>query len=246
MTIRPKDRKLAELILFISERSEGDPAFGEEKLTKLLFNADFSAVRMFQKSITGQEYEKRYACPAPKRLAAIRKILVDRGELAIREREPYGAKQNRSFALRTANLADFSPDEIAHVTMLIAENRERTASNVRNLSEEICGWQEAETGETIPYQVAYLSKRPPNENDIEHCQQAAALAAAVLSGDRKLHLIDEETFFQRGVRQPTRRSRTARSSNQSKSAGPDVASASKARVRSTTRRKSPTLVRRDA
>ena len=31
MTIRPKDRKLAELILFISERSEGDPAFGEEK-----------------------------------------------------------------------------------------------------------------------------------------------------------------------------------------------------------------------
>jgi hypothetical protein len=43
MTIRPKDRKLAELILFISERSEGDPRFGEEKLKRILFNADFSA-----------------------------------------------------------------------------------------------------------------------------------------------------------------------------------------------------------
>jgi len=246
MTIRPKDRKLAELILFISERSEGDPTFGEEKLIKLLFNADFSAVRMFQRSITRQEYEKRFACPAPKRLAAVRKSLVERGELAIRVREPFGSKQNRTFALRLANLNEFSPEEIALVTKLISENRERTVPNVRNLSEEICGWEEAETGETIPDEVAYLSKRPPNENDLRHCQQAAALAAAVLSGDRKVHLIDAETFFHRGVRQPTRRSRTARSSNQSKSAGPDVASARKAGVRRATRRKSPTLVRRDA
>jgi|SRR5579863_5760673 len=246
MTIRPKDRKLAELILFISERSEGDPAFGEEKLIRLLFNADFSAVRMFQKSITGQEYEKRYACPAPRRLAAIRKILVDRRELAIRQREPYGGKQNRSFALRSANLDGFSPEEISLVTKLISENRERAAPNVRNLSEEICGWEEEKTGETIPYDFAYLSRRPPNENDLRHCAEVASLAEAVLSGDRKVHLIDAETLFHRGVRQATRRSRTARSSNQSKSARTDLASARKARVRGTTQRKSPTLVRRDA
>ena len=165
MTIRPKDRKLSELILFISERSEADHSFGEEKLIKLLFNADFSAFRMFQNSITRQEYEKRFACPAPRRLAAVRKMLVERGELAIRVREPFGAIQNRTFALRTAELADFSPDEIALVTKLLDENRESSAWKVRNLSEEICGWEEAENGETIPYEIAYLSKRPPTEEE---------------------------------------------------------------------------------
>ena len=165
MTIRPKDRKLAELILFISERSETDPAFGEEKLIRLLFNADFSAYRMFQNSITRQEYEKRFVCPAPRRLPAVRKALVERGELAIRVREPFGSKQNRTFALRTADLAEFTTDEISLVTKLIAENRERSAATVRNLSEEIIGWDEAEIGETVPYEIAYLSKRPPTEEE---------------------------------------------------------------------------------
>jgi|SRR5579872_1242114 len=214
MTIRPKDRKLAELILFISERSEADPWIGEEKLIKLLFNADFSAIRMFQKSITRQEYEKRFACPAPRRLAAVREALVERRELAIRVREPFGSKQNRTFALRSANLNEFSPEEIALVTKLISENRERTAPNVRNLSEEICGWEEAESGETIPYEIAYLSKRPPNENDRRHCQQATALAAAVLSGKRKVYPLNLKTLSRSGVRRSAREPRTARASDQ--------------------------------
>src|SRR5260221_327198 len=165
MTIRPKDRKLAELILFISERSEGDSWFGEDKLVRLLFNADFSAFRLHKKSITGQQYEKLFACPAPKRLAAVRKTLVDRGELAIRQKEPFGSKQNRTFALRTADLSAFTADEIALVTKLIAENRERTSSGVRNISEEICGWEKAENGEPIPYEIAYISRRPPTEKE---------------------------------------------------------------------------------
>ena len=40
---KPDDRKLAEMILLIAKRSEGDPAFGAVKLDKLLFHCDFSA-----------------------------------------------------------------------------------------------------------------------------------------------------------------------------------------------------------
>ena len=185
MTIRPKDRKLAELILFISERSEADLWFGEDKLTKLLFNADFSAFRMHKKSITGQQYEKRFACPAPKRLAAVRKALVDRGELAIREREPFGTKQNRSFALRTADLSDFTADEIALVTKLIAENRERGSSAVLNVSEEICGWEQADNGEMIPYEIAFISRRPPTEKERQRALLDIPRARAVLARQEK-------------------------------------------------------------
>src|SRR5204863_5344149 len=87
MTIRPKDRKLAELILFISERSEGDPRFGAGKLNKLLFYSDFGSYRLLGKSITGQQYQKLSNGPAPRRLAAVRDALVARHELAIREKE---------------------------------------------------------------------------------------------------------------------------------------------------------------
>src|SRR5437016_4940645 len=147
MTIRPKDRKLAELILFISERSEGDARFGADKLTKLLFNADFSAFRYHKKSITGQTYEKLSACPGPKRLAAVRMTLVERGEMAIRERESFGPRRDRTFALRSADVSEFTAAEIALVTQLIAENWERDAAHVRNHFEEIWGWEKAEVGE---------------------------------------------------------------------------------------------------
>ena len=88
MTIRPKDRKLAELILFISERSEGDPRFGAAKLVKLLFYSDFQAFRMWKHSITGQEYSMTENGPTPRRLENVRKVLVDRSELAIRKTDP--------------------------------------------------------------------------------------------------------------------------------------------------------------
>ncbi len=181
MTIRPKDRKLAELILFISERSEGDPAFGEEKLIRLLFNVDFSAFRIHKKSVTGQQYEKLFAGPAPKRLGAIRKALVERGELAVREREPFGSKQNRTFSLRLADLSEFNADEIALVTKLITQNWGRGSSDVRNISEEIWGWEKAEDREFIPYEIAFISRRPATAQEWQRALQDIPRARAILA-----------------------------------------------------------------
>jgi hypothetical protein len=95
----------------------------------------------------------------------VRQALVSRGELAIRERESSGSKQNRSFALRSADLSEFTADEIALVSNLIVENRDRGCSEVRNISEEIYGWQKAEEGESIPYEIAFISRRPPTKKE---------------------------------------------------------------------------------
>ena len=181
MTIRPKDRKLAELILFISERSEGDARFGADKLARLLFNADFSAFRYHKKSITGQVYEKCHVCPCPKRLAVVRQALISRRELAIREREPYGSRQYRSFALRLADLSKFTAEELALVTRLIATNWGLSSWDVRNTSEEICGWEQANDGENVPYEIAFISKRPPTEKERRRAMQDIPRARAVLA-----------------------------------------------------------------
>ena len=69
--IRPNDAKLVELILLISEWSQGDPKFGAIKLNKLLFHADFSAFLTTGEPITGQEYFALPQGPAPKRFKPI-------------------------------------------------------------------------------------------------------------------------------------------------------------------------------
>jgi len=171
MTIRPNDRKLAELILFISERSEGDPRFGAAKLVRLLFYCDFQAFRMWKNSITGQDYEMTENGPAPRRLENVRKFLVERGELAIRKTEPLHKACDRTFALRSASLEEFTAEQIDLVSRMILENRENSAFRVKNIAEEIWGWQKADISETIPIEIAFISRRPPTEKERQRCLQ---------------------------------------------------------------------------
>jgi hypothetical protein len=247
MTIRPKDRKLAELILFISERSEGDPRFGAGKLNKLLFYSDFGAYRLFGKSITGQQYQKLSNGPAPRRLAAIRDALLARHELAIRQKESSNRNAERSFALRSANLSVFSADEIALVTRIIQENWENDEYHRGYYSTDSAHWEGGVAEfETIPYEWALLSKRPPTDKDRRMCEASGALATAVLSGERKVYPVDEKTLLGPGIRQPARRSRATRASDQRKPEGSDVKTANRSRVRRKNQRKSSPLVRSNA
>jgi hypothetical protein len=246
MTIRPKDRKLAELILFISERSEGDPRFGAEKLNKLLFYSDFAAYLLLGKSITSQAYQKLPVGPAPRRLIPVREALVARADLAIRTTESSNRKQERTFALRGPNLTGFTAEEIALVTKIIQQNWDRDASQRGYFSNDSAHWEDAPEFETIPYEFALLSKRSPTQRERELCEADSARAAAVLSGQQKVVLFDEKALFRRGVRQPARRSRTTHPSNQGESSGAAPEASQKSGIRKRNRRKSSALVRRDA
>lgn len=180
--IRPQDRKLAELILFISERSEGDVRFGAVKLNKLLFYSDFLAYLHHGSSVTGQEYQKLHNGPAPRRLMPVRNALIAAGLLAVREAEYHSRNQDRTFALREADLTGFTAEEIALVTDIIAANWDRNAAEISHLSHQFHGWEDVGIGETIPYEIALLSNRPPTDRDLRRCRAASSRAAAALSG----------------------------------------------------------------
>ena len=186
MTIRPKDRKLAELILFISERSEGDPRFGAGKLNRLLFYSDFGAYLLLGKAITGQQYQNLAAGPAPRRLVQVRDALIARGELAIRQKEAVNRRQDRPFALRSASLADFTADEIALVTRLIDESWEYGSTDKGYFSKDSAHWEEdVPDFETIPYEFALLSKRPPTQKERELCERDVPRARAFFARKRE-------------------------------------------------------------
>jgi len=161
------DSKFKELLLFICRRSEGDEPFGATKLNKLLFFADFMAYRKLGKSITGHRYQKLDNGPAPQALLPIRNQLEEEGAIALGERDYHGHVQKRIFARRDPDLAGFTPEEIDIVTGLIQEYWGRTATQLSDLSHEFRGWQLAEDGEDIPYEVALVEFERESETDLQ-------------------------------------------------------------------------------
>ncbi|HEY0023957.1 MAG TPA: Panacea domain-containing protein [Longimicrobium sp.] len=159
------NRKLAELILYISARCEDDAAYGSTKLNKILFYADFLFYANTGVSITGQEYMRLDRGPAPRRLVVIRNELVDQGALTVRD-QSYGRwRQKRPVALRPVDLSAFTTDEIASVDSVVREFWGMSATEVSDHSHRFDGWKLANDRETIPYPTALISDEAPSAED---------------------------------------------------------------------------------
>jgi hypothetical protein len=168
--VTAKDKKLRELVLYISERSINDDSFGLTKLNKLLFFADFLAYLNFGKPITGQEYFRLRTGPAPRNWLPIRRQMLADGEIRLKQAQFYGFPQDKVIPLREPNLEEFSSKEIALIDKIVETHRGKTASEISDESHEFVGWQLAKDEETIPYQVARLMRRPLNENELKHAK----------------------------------------------------------------------------
>lgn len=152
--------KLRELILYISNLSEADEAFGSIKLNKLLFFSDFLAYLELGASITDQEYQKLKNGPAPRVMLPLINDMQVVKQLAIAEHRYFGRTQKRPLALREANLTRFSGHEIALVDSVLRLFKEHNATKISELSHNFAGWELAEEGETIPYGSALLETKP--------------------------------------------------------------------------------------
>ena len=175
------DEKLRELVLYISELSEGDRPFGAVKLNKLLFYVDFNAYKHLGKPVTGQEYQKLEHGPCPRRMKPIMESMSSSGEIAIRKVEYYGHNQHRPFALREPNLDIFTAREIDLINRVVEHFRGINATEISEKSHAFAGWLLAEEGETIPYDVALVGNQPPSTKALKKCKLSAHLAEECLS-----------------------------------------------------------------
>jgi hypothetical protein len=168
---KPNDQKLGELIIYIAQQCEGDERFAAIKLNKLLFYSDFTHYLKYGRSITGHDYQKLKNGPAPRRLMPVQRDLCEAGAIAVHDRQYFGLKQKRTFALRDPNLALFTATEIAIVDKMIRENWHLNGAEISGKSHEFDGWQLAEMKETIPYSVALIYKRQPTPDEIAYAKQ---------------------------------------------------------------------------
>lgn len=171
------DQKLAELILYISEKSEGDERFGATKLNKLLFFADFAAYWQLGRAITNQRYFRLPAGPAPRRLVPVRDGLIEDSALAMSERDYYGYLIKRTVALREANLGLFQADEIAIVDDVIRYFWKMNAREISDYSHRFVGWKIAGDQEDIPYEAAFISNRPLTQDEADYALELMDEAA---------------------------------------------------------------------
>lgn len=185
LNLDEKERKFRELILYISEQSEGDRTFGAVKLNKLLFYADFLHYAYYGKSITGQEYFKLPHGPAPRRLLPVTNDMEMCGDITYRNREYYGKKQKRLFAKRDPNLDVFSAKELDLVHRVIESFKHTNARDISSESHEFAGWIFAKEKETIPFAVALVGVRKPTETEIKLCKNLSTVARECLSGIRE-------------------------------------------------------------
>jgi len=169
---KPDETKLAELIVYVAGMIRDDPTGGATKINKILFYADFAAVRSQGFPITGVEYQKLEDGPAPRRLLPIRQQLIDEGAVARIEDEYFGKTVHRLVPLREADTGIFNLDELRIVDQVLKALWGLTATQVSERSHEEKGWQMVDVGETIPYSSAFLSPRfQPTEAKKEHAAE---------------------------------------------------------------------------
>ena len=174
----PDERKLGELILYISQKCANDPTFGATKLNKILCYSDFLFYAYHDHGITNVEYQKLPNGPAPRRLIPVRKELVENGDLAMQEVIlKSGETQKRTVNLRTPNLDLFTGAEIAVVDRMIESMQGMIADDVSEMSHTLLGWLVADEGETIPYNSIYFSNPPLSAAEISRAMELKAAKA---------------------------------------------------------------------
>src|SRR5689334_7317746 len=145
--LQPDEKKLEELILYISEQCADDLTFGAVKLNKILCYSDFLFYAYHDRGITNVEYQKLANGPAPRRLVSIRERMMKRGHLAL---QPVplksGYTQQRPVNLRRPNLERFTGEEIATVQNVIHDLRGITAEDTSDLSHQMVGWMVVNEG----------------------------------------------------------------------------------------------------
>lgn len=168
--------KFKELIVYIAAKAQDDPAFGAIKLNKILYYADFAAYRQLDAPITGAAYFKLREGPAPRQLLAARDELIDEGRLQIEERRHFTYLQKR-LAPSPGCAPDpefLRPEERELVDRVIEFFWGKSAREVSDYSHREPGWILAEDRAEIPYESAWLSADPIDQETEEAAQRIGA------------------------------------------------------------------------
>ena len=150
--------KLAEAVIYLSERSANDPNFGETKLVKLLYFADCAAYFRRGNPITGATYVHLPHGPYPDNWQSAKANLINRGEVReIRNDAPNGYRRHQLAANRPAQSGILTDEERSFLDDQLRQFAGFTGADIEEYSHRVFGWQVTDIGEVIPYELSMFS-----------------------------------------------------------------------------------------
>jgi len=173
--------RMKELIVYISQKSQGDKKFGATKLNKILFYSDYLSFARRGQSITGHDYQRLPQGPAPRRLLPLRAELIEEDRISLLKRDYGGLQQDTTVALTEPDLSIFDGEDIAIVDEIIEACWGMTARQISCESHKFIGWRLAETGESIPYEVTLAARREPMACEVKRGGELEEQAEEVLA-----------------------------------------------------------------
>lgn len=159
--------KLKNLILYLSQKSQQDEKFGSTKLNKLLFYSDFEFYRRHLKSITGSEYQKLKAGPAPRAMARVLHEMRQSGHLRLDRKSFFSFTQKVPVPLAEPDMSCFSEEEIKTVDSVLDRFRDHNGGEISGHAYREFRLSHYEDGETISYNISLVGTRQPTAEDIQ-------------------------------------------------------------------------------
>jgi hypothetical protein len=129
-----KPEKFKELVIYISQKSEGDRKFASTKLNKIVAFSDMVNFLKTGKPITEAEYAKFPRGPVAEQMKATLKDLEENRDLFVRPVERGGYEYKIPTALRKANVDVFSAEEMSSIDEVIEHFKDHNNAEISDFS----------------------------------------------------------------------------------------------------------------
>jgi len=149
--------RLKQMILYIADRMKGAEFFGQTKLNKILYRAEFAAYRELGHMLTGYNYQKNFKGPTLRAFVPVTKEMVTEGLLAWEEHRqgPEGVELRADPQVK-ADLAPFQEAELAIIDREINSAWDLSGRGISDEEHRTAAWYATKTGETIRPQLAFV------------------------------------------------------------------------------------------
>jgi len=179
-TFESNQKKMHQLIQYISQQCASQNNFGKTKLCKILHFADSVSFVVGGEPITGWEYVRMPYGPYPDNFEYELESMISSGQLQMQVTSEFpGYSKKKPVNIQEPDLTVFSAQEIAIVNYVIREFEDLTGSQLSELSHG-GAWKFASQGETIPYEsfLLDLGELSPEEihRGMEVAEEYAVLA----------------------------------------------------------------------
>ena len=159
LSSEPKTR---EAILYISSNA----GFGQTRLNKALWYADFQAFERRGTSITGQEYQHLQFGPALRQMPPILRRMQNAGEIGFEDVDEF--EEQRPVPSRPWQRNYLSDEDVSYLEEAIKIVSAMSAKEASEWAHGFPGWRETEQGETIDYEWVFWSDEPLTEDEIAY------------------------------------------------------------------------------